>query len=165
MRNVIAALGGSDQLRALPRSIMAFNTSKTMIAALQVSLDGFIEGPHGEKDWADSWASAIELIPDVDTFVLGARMYPGYGEYWEAIYASPERVPSFQERLVKLRTVDEPYLQHHREMMYIILSQLCATPRITSSRRASASSAPRPADSAGAAVRVPASGISCAISV
>ena len=61
---------------------MASNTSRTMIAALQVSLDGFIEGPDGEKDWADSWASAIELIPDVDTFVLGGRMYPGYGEYW-----------------------------------------------------------------------------------
>lgn len=78
---------------------MASNTSKTMIAALQVSLDGFIEGPHGERDWADSWASAIELIPDVDTFVLGGRMYPGYGEYWEAIYANPERVPPFQERV------------------------------------------------------------------
>ena len=78
---------------------MASNTSKTMIAALQVSLDGFIEGPHGERDWADSWASAIELISDVDTFVLGARMYSGYGEYWEAIYADPERVPPFQERV------------------------------------------------------------------
>jgi dihydrofolate reductase len=70
-----------------------------MIAALQVSLDGFIEGPHGEKDWADSWASALALIPDVDTFVLGAGMYPGYGEYWEQIYANPERVPPFQERV------------------------------------------------------------------
>ena len=78
---------------------MASNTSRTMIAALQVSLDGFIEGPHGEKDWADSWASAIELIPDVDTFVLGGRMYPDYGEYWESIYADPERVPPFQERV------------------------------------------------------------------
>ena len=78
---------------------MTSNTSKTMIAALQISLDGFIEGPHGEKDWADSWASAIELIPDVDTFVLGGHMYPDYGEYWEAIYANPERVPPFQERV------------------------------------------------------------------
>jgi hypothetical protein len=34
-------------------------------------LDGFIEGQDGEKDWPDSWASALELIPDVDTFVLG----------------------------------------------------------------------------------------------
>lgn len=51
-------------------------------------MDSFIEGPQGEKDWADSWASAIELIPDVDTFVLGGRMYPGYGEYWEGICQS-----------------------------------------------------------------------------
>jgi hypothetical protein len=33
---------------------MASNTSRTMIAALQVSLDGFIEGPSGEKDWVES---------------------------------------------------------------------------------------------------------------
>jgi dihydrofolate reductase len=78
---------------------MASNNSRTMIAALQVSLDGFTQGPNGEKDWADSWASAIELIPDVDTFVLGARMYPDYGEYWESIYANPDRVPPFQDQL------------------------------------------------------------------
>jgi dihydrofolate reductase len=78
---------------------MASNTSRTMIAALQVSLDGFIQGPNGEKDWADSWASAIQLIPDVDTFVLGGRMYPDYGEYWKSIDANPERVPPFQERI------------------------------------------------------------------
>jgi dihydrofolate reductase len=69
-----------------------------MIAALQVSLDGFIEGPNGEKDWVDSWADAIQLIPDVDTFVLGGRMYPDYGEYWESIYTDPQRVPPFQTR-------------------------------------------------------------------
>lgn len=78
---------------------MASNTSRTMIAALQVSLDGFTQGPNGEKDWVDSWADAIELIPDVDTFVLGGRMYPDYGEYWESIYANPERVPPSQERI------------------------------------------------------------------
>jgi dihydrofolate reductase len=74
---------------------MASNTSRTMIAALQISLDGFTQGPNGERDWADSWASAIELIPDVDTFVLGAHMYPGYGEYWESIYSNPDRIPPF----------------------------------------------------------------------
>jgi len=78
---------------------MASTTSRTMIAALQVSLDGFMQGPHGEKDWVDSWADAIQLIPDVDTFVLGGHMYPGYGEYWESIYANPDRVPPFQERI------------------------------------------------------------------
>ena len=70
-----------------------------MIAALQVSLDGFIQGPDGEKDWADSWASALQLIPDVDMFVLGGRMYPDYGAYWESIEANPDRVPPFQEQV------------------------------------------------------------------
>jgi dihydrofolate reductase len=78
---------------------MSPNAARKMIAALQVSLDGFTEGPNGEKDWADSWASALELIPDVDTFVLGARMYPDYGAYWESIYANPDRVTPFDERI------------------------------------------------------------------
>jgi dihydrofolate reductase len=73
--------------------------SRQMIAALQVSLDGFTHGPdQGEVDWVDSWADAIELIPDVDTFVQGAGMYPGYGEYWEAIYTNPQRVPPYMTR-------------------------------------------------------------------
>ena len=78
---------------------MTSQASRKMIAALQVSLDGFVEGPEGEKDWADTWASAIGLIPDVDMFVLGARMYPDYGEYWRAILANPDLVPPFQERV------------------------------------------------------------------
>ena len=71
---------------------------RTMIAALQVSLDGLTEGPNGEKDWVDSWADAIELVPDVDTFVLGGRMFPGYGEYWKAIHDNPEQPPPYQDR-------------------------------------------------------------------
>jgi dihydrofolate reductase len=78
---------------------MASQSSRKMIAALQVSLDGFIQGPDGEKDWADSWASALQLIPDVDMFVLGGRMYPDYGAYWESIEANPDRVPPFQEQI------------------------------------------------------------------
>lgn len=41
----------------------------------------------------------IELISDVDMFVLGGRMYPDYGEYRESIHANPEDVPQFQERM------------------------------------------------------------------
>ena len=78
---------------------MASPVSRTMIAALQVSLDGFTQGPNGEKDWVDSWADAIQLIPDVDTFVLGGHMYPDYGTYWEAIYDNPDRLAPFQDRV------------------------------------------------------------------
>jgi len=73
--------------------------ARTMIAALQVSLDGFTQGPRGEKDWVDSWADALELIPDVDTFVLGGHMYPDYGAYWESIHANPDRVSPFDGRI------------------------------------------------------------------
>ncbi len=51
---------------------------RKIIAALQVSLDGFIEGPNEELDWIDSWEDAFDIIGNVDVFILGARMYPGY---------------------------------------------------------------------------------------
>ena len=48
-----------------------------MIAALQVSLDGFTQGSdQAGPEWVDSWADAIQLIPDVDAFVQGTGMYP-----------------------------------------------------------------------------------------
>jgi dihydrofolate reductase len=87
------------EVRSGKETIMASNRTRTMIAALQVSLDGFTQGPHGEKDWVDSWSDAIELIPDVDTFVLGGHMYPDYGEYWKAIDADPEHMVPFGDRL------------------------------------------------------------------
>jgi dihydrofolate reductase len=80
--------------------------SRKMIAALQVSLDGFTQGPdRGEADWVDSWADAIALIPDVDAFVQGAGMYPGYGEYWASIHANPRRVPPYMTRVPYEREV------------------------------------------------------------
>ena len=75
---------------------MASTTSRKMIAALQISLDGFTQGPdRGEPAWVDSWADAIELIPDVDAFVQGAGMYPGYGEYWQAVHANHQCAPPY----------------------------------------------------------------------
>ena len=99
---------------------MATTTSRTMIAALQISLDGFTQGPNGEKDWVDSWADAIELIRDVDTFVLGGRMYPDYGEYWKSIYANPERVEPFQERIPSKREI--AYARLAARTPHIVLS-------------------------------------------
>jgi len=99
---------------------MASHTSRTMIAALQVSLDGFTQGPNGEKDWVDSWADAIELIPDVDAFVLGGHMYPDYGEYWKSIYANPERVEPFQERIPSKREI--AYARLAARTPHIVLS-------------------------------------------
>ena len=101
---------------------MAFNTSRKMIAALQVSLDGFTQGPdRGEADWVDSWADAIQLIPEVDTFVQGAGMYPGYGEYWESIYANPQRVPPYMTRLPSNREI--AYAQLAAKTSHFVVSK------------------------------------------
>jgi len=93
-----------------------------MIAALQVSLDGFTQGPdRGEAAWVDSWADAIQLIPEVDTFVQGAGMYPGYGEYWESIYANPQRVPPYMTRLPSNREI--AYAQLAAKTSHFVVSK------------------------------------------
>lgn len=73
--------------------------TRKMIAGLQVSLDGFTQGSdRGGPEWVDSWTDALDLIPDVDTFVQGAGMYPGYAEFWSAIEAEPTAVAPFSTR-------------------------------------------------------------------
>jgi dihydrofolate reductase len=61
--------------------------SRDFIAALQISLDGNIQGANGEIDWVDSWNDALDLISDVDAAVLGGGMYPGYEQLWGSIAA------------------------------------------------------------------------------
>jgi dihydrofolate reductase len=75
------------------RSKMTDNTFRKMISAMQISLDGFVEDSDGKTDWVESWADAIQLIDDVDMFLLGGHMFPGYGEYWGSIYENPQRIP------------------------------------------------------------------------
>ena len=64
---------------------MTTTTPRTLISAMQVTLDGYILGPKGEADWVDSWADGLELLPPVDAFVLGGGMFPGYEQFWAAI--------------------------------------------------------------------------------
>ena len=71
---------------------------REIIAALQVSVDGFIEGPGGAIDWIAAWEDPFEVIPDVDTLVLGGRMYPGYEEYWSAVQGDPNGILPFTGR-------------------------------------------------------------------
>ena len=72
---------------------------RRIIAAMQASLDGFIEGPHGELDWVETWDDPFELLAQIDTLVLGGGMYPGYEQYWRAILADPEGVLAFIGRV------------------------------------------------------------------
>lgn len=94
---------------------------RRMIAALQVSLDGFTQGSDQTgEEWVDSWADALELIPDVDAFVQGAGMYPGYGMYWAAIHADPEGIPPFQSRPPYQREV--AYARRAAELPHYVVS-------------------------------------------
>jgi dihydrofolate reductase len=78
-------------------------TGRKIIAALQVSVDGFIEGPNGEMDWAmeedeDTWKDVFEMLAHVDTFILGRKMYPGYEQYWLAVLTNPSGILPFSGR-------------------------------------------------------------------
>jgi len=58
---------------------------RKLIAGMQTSVDGKIEGPEGYADWVESWADNYDLIPHIDACVLGGGMYPGHEQYWTAI--------------------------------------------------------------------------------
>jgi dihydrofolate reductase len=67
---------------------------RKIIAALQTSVDGFIEGPNGELDWAmagdeESWKDLFAMLDLVDTCILGRVMYPDYEQFWMAVLANP----------------------------------------------------------------------------
>jgi len=67
---------------------------RKIIAAMQVSIDGFIEGPKGELDWAivedeETWRDVFAMLESVDTCILGRVMYPDYEQYWLAVLANP----------------------------------------------------------------------------
>ncbi len=77
---------------------------RKIIAALQVSVDGFIEGPNGELDWAmaedeEVWSDVFEMLTHTDTLILGRVMYPAYEQYWLAILANPDGILPFSGRV------------------------------------------------------------------
>lgn len=68
------------------------------IAAIQISVDGFIEDRAGAVDWVRTWEDLFDLMERVDLCVLGRGMYDGYAHYWRAIVADPTAVLSFAGR-------------------------------------------------------------------
>ncbi|MGH3082171.1 MAG: dihydrofolate reductase family protein [Gaiellaceae bacterium] len=100
---------------------MAGETSRKLIAALQVSLDGLIEGPNGELDWIGSWEDSFELLPEIDTCVLGGAMYPGYEQYWLAVLADPEGPLPFTGKPPSMGEVE--YARFADKTPHVVLSQ------------------------------------------
>ena len=50
---------------------------RRIVSAMQVSLDGFVEGPGQDVSWVSAWEDPFDVTADVDACVLGATMYPG----------------------------------------------------------------------------------------
>jgi dihydrofolate reductase len=90
---------------------------RRIIAALQTSVDGFIEGPNGELDWAmaedeETWRDMDESLSLVDTFILGRGMYPAYEQYWLALLANPTGTKN-----------ENAYARHADKIPHIVLSK------------------------------------------
>jgi dihydrofolate reductase len=64
---------------------------RKLIAGMQISLDGKVEGTEGYADWVQEWSDNHGLIPQVDACLLGGRMYPGYEQRWAAIQNEPDK--------------------------------------------------------------------------
>lgn len=95
---------------------------RKVIAALQVSLDGFIEGPNGELDWVETWdGDAFDILPQIDTCILGGGMYPGYEQYWRAILANPEGILAFTGKVASKGEID--YAHFADKTPHIVLSR------------------------------------------
>jgi dihydrofolate reductase len=100
---------------------MTDQRQRTFIVAMQVSLDGYVQGPDGEGDWVDSWADALGLIGPVDAFVLGRGMFDGrYEQYWDAALADPESGRAMYGRAPFPREIE--YARLARDTPHIVLS-------------------------------------------
>ena len=93
---------------------------RKIIAALRVSVDGLIEGPHGELDWVETWDDPFDLLPRIDTCILGRGMYAGYEHYWRAILANPSGILAFTG---KVASKDEIKYAHFADRTpHVVLS-------------------------------------------
>ena len=41
-------------------------------------------------DWVRSWEDPFDLVPQIDTCILGRGMFSGYEHYWRAVLANPD---------------------------------------------------------------------------
>lgn len=99
---------------------MTTTSSRLFIAAMQVTLDGYILGPDGEADWVDSWADSFDLLPPVDAFLLGGGMFPDYERFWAAILDDPAAASAWLGRDPYAREVT--YARIAAETEHLVLS-------------------------------------------
>lgn len=68
---------------------------RKLILSMNVSLDGYVEGPDGAMDWIayddeEQWEALFDLLRPVDTIICGRGMYPGYASYWQATLSNAD---------------------------------------------------------------------------
>lgn len=88
---------------------------------VQMTVDGYIAGPHGEMDWmALNWDDALkqyvtDLTEPVDCIILGRKLAEGFIPHWAAVAANPDN-PEFAagkkftdtHKVVFSKTLDKP---------------------------------------------------------
>ncbi len=95
---------------------------RKIISAMQVTLDGFIEGPNGELDWVETWDDPYDnLFSQIDTCILGRGMYPGYEQYWCAILADPEGILAFSGKVATKHEIE--FAQFANKTPHLVLSK------------------------------------------
>jgi dihydrofolate reductase len=67
---------------------------RTLILSMQVSLDGYIEGPRGDMSWIEKdddelWKDLFGMLQSVDLFLLGGGMFADYRNYWKQALHNP----------------------------------------------------------------------------
>jgi dihydrofolate reductase len=81
---------------------------RKLILSMQVSLDGYAEGPNGDMSWMqpdddEQWNDLFKMLKDnVDLFLLGAGMWPEYRDYWKKALASPADFSDHELEYAKL---------------------------------------------------------------
>jgi dihydrofolate reductase len=93
---------------------------------MQVTLDGYILGPEEESDWVDSWSDALDLLPPVDTFVLGGGMFPQYGQFWTTVLDDPGAAAEMLGRELYPREIS--YAQFAAETPHLVVSSTLTQP-------------------------------------
>ena len=93
---------------------------RKVVSAMQMSLDGFIEGPNGDLDWIENWEDSYDLMEQVDICVLGGGMYPGYEQYWTSILADPKAVLPFTGKVATPGEID--YAHFADRTPHVVLS-------------------------------------------
>jgi dihydrofolate reductase len=61
---------------------------RKVVLGLNMTVDGYVGGPHGELDWMfpqfseDYMRSTSETLREIDTFLMGRVAYEGMAPYW-----------------------------------------------------------------------------------